>query len=101
MQANTNGLTPAQAERLAMLAEECGEVVQVIGKILRHGYDSRHPNGGPTNKELLAAELRDVDAVVRAMGRYEMRDFSMKDEVGMAWDKKRRFAHHQEDCVHG
>jgi hypothetical protein len=27
-----NGLTPAQAERLAMLAEEAAEVIQVIGK---------------------------------------------------------------------
>jgi hypothetical protein len=35
-----NQLTDAEAERLALLAEECGEVVQVIGKILRHGYES-------------------------------------------------------------
>ncbi len=39
-----NGLTPAQAERLALLAEECGELVQAIGKVLRHGYDSHNPN---------------------------------------------------------
>ena len=32
-----NGLTPAEAERLALLMEECGEVVQIIGKVLRHG----------------------------------------------------------------
>ena len=32
-----NNLTPGEAERLAILAEECGEVIQIIGKILRHG----------------------------------------------------------------
>lgn len=32
-----NNLTPGEAERLAMLAEECGEVIQAVGKILRHG----------------------------------------------------------------
>jgi hypothetical protein len=46
-------LNPAQAERLAILAEECGEIVQVIGKILRHGFESTHPEGGPTNRQLL------------------------------------------------
>lgn len=33
-----NGLSPAEVERLALLAEECGEVIQTVGKILRHGY---------------------------------------------------------------
>src|SRR5579872_899269 len=36
-------LTPAQIERLALLAEECGEVMQAVSKILRHGYESRNP----------------------------------------------------------
>jgi len=56
-----NQLTPAEAERLAILAEECGEVIQVVGKILRHGYYSRHPDGGPTNREMLEIELGDID----------------------------------------
>jgi len=55
-----NQLTPAEAERLALLAEECGEVIQAVGKILRHGYESRHPNGGPTNREALERECGDV-----------------------------------------
>lgn len=38
-----NGLTPAEAERLALLSEELGEAQQAIGKILRHGYDSSNP----------------------------------------------------------
>jgi NTP pyrophosphatase (non-canonical NTP hydrolase) len=55
-----NGLDPAEVERLAILAEEMEEAIQAIGKILRHGYDSTHPNGGPTNKESLEKELGDV-----------------------------------------
>lgn len=36
-------LTDAQIERLAILAEECAEVQQMIGKILRHGLDDFRP----------------------------------------------------------
>lgn len=43
-----------------MLSEEMGEAIQAIGKVLRHGYDSRHPDGGPTNKESLERECGDV-----------------------------------------
>ena len=57
-----NKLTPAQLERLALAAEEMGEAIQVIGKIIRHGMDSQNPliENGPTNKELLEKELGDV-----------------------------------------
>lgn len=51
------GLDDSERERLALLMEECAEVVQVVGKILRHGYESRHPNGGPTNREMLQTEI--------------------------------------------
>ena len=58
---NFNGLTPAETERLALLAEECSEVVQVIGKVLRHGYESTHPFGHETNRELLDKELGHIE----------------------------------------
>ena len=60
MEKHFNGLTPAEAERLTLLLEEAAEVIQVIGKIQRHGYESRHPNGGPTNRELLMYECGHV-----------------------------------------
>ena len=41
-----NELSPAQAERLAYLLEECAEVIKAGTKILRHGYASYDP----TNK---------------------------------------------------
>lgn len=60
MSRHFNGLTPAEAERLALLAEEAGEVIQAVGKILRHGYESGHPDGGDSNRDALARELGHV-----------------------------------------
>ena len=58
----SNGLTDAQAERLAYLAEECAEAIQAVGKILRHGYESCDPTrpAMPSNRRLLENELADV-----------------------------------------
>lgn len=66
---NVNGLTNAEIERLALLAEEMGEVVQIIGKILRHGYDSRNPlvEDSPTNREELEKEIGDVELILFMM----------------------------------
>jgi NTP pyrophosphatase (non-canonical NTP hydrolase) len=65
--ANFNQLTCAETERLAILSEECGEVVQIIGKIMRHGFESSHPDGGPTNRELLEKEIGDIEAAVQCL----------------------------------
>lgn len=63
-----NRLTDAEAERLALLMEEAGEVVQAVGKILRHGYASCHP-GRPQidNRADLAREMGDFYAIARLM----------------------------------
>ena len=44
--------------------EECGEVTQAIGKILRFGFDSTHPETQISNKNLLMNELIDLKAVI-------------------------------------
>lgn len=63
-----NNLTPAEAERLAILSEEIGEVQQIIGKILRHGYENYHPNDpSVTNRDLLAVELGHFEYAKRLM----------------------------------
>lgn len=72
----TNNLTAAELERLAILAEEMGEALQIIGKIVRHGYESYNPllvqnqmDGVPklTNREMLEKELGDVSAAINLM----------------------------------
>lgn len=97
---NFNQLTLAQSERLAMLAEECGEVIQVIGKVLRHGYESYHPDDGQreTNRDSLIEEIHDVFAVLWMMNRQE--DLVLP-EVNV-WlqgrvERKLRYSHHQEE----
>jgi NTP pyrophosphatase (non-canonical NTP hydrolase) len=90
-----NGLTPAEAERLALLAEECGEVIQAIGKVLRHGYESRHPNGGPTNREALEKEIGDVHHATIRMG--NAGDISGNAVLRHADDKEKnvaKYLHH-------
>ena len=68
---NFNILSPAETERLAILAEEMGEALQVIGKILRHGYESVNPtlpeNEQTTNREDLTYELGHVEYAISLM----------------------------------
>lgn len=63
-----NGLTPAQVERLAFLAEEMGEALHAIGKVLRHGYGSYDPTLPSelqiSNRAMLEQECGDVRAAM-------------------------------------
>lgn len=59
MSEHFNGLTPVEHEALTLLMEECGEVVQAIGKIFRHGLES-HYHLGISNREQLEIECADV-----------------------------------------
>lgn len=60
-----NRLPPDQAEALALLAEECGELIQAIGKIQRHGLWSEHPESRIPNQHTLTREIGDVLAALR------------------------------------
>lgn len=68
-QQHFNGLTEAELEALALLSEECGEVVQIIGKILRHGLDSWHPTTEKVNRDELAKECSDVLCCIKILQR--------------------------------
>lgn len=90
-----NQLTPEQAELLALLSEECGEVVQIIGKTNRHGLASRHPDGGPTNSEALQIELGDLLAAVDLLDRYKVIDKRAVEKARKAkLAKVNRYLHH-------
>jgi NTP pyrophosphatase (non-canonical NTP hydrolase) len=101
MTTSFNKLTPAQAERLALLAEECGECIQAIGKILRHGYESVDPMASehaPTNRQSLERELGDVLAAIAMLD--ERRDIS----PSATWKRRNEkldsighWLHHQKD----
>lgn len=93
-----NNLSAAELERIALLMEECGEVVQVCGKILRHGYESRHPMNphGPTNRRLLEQELGDVRAAVSLLviGN-DVRDNAIDEHKRAKQSRLYRYLHHQ------
>lgn len=64
-------LTPAEAERLHLLIEECGETIQAAAKALRHGYESYDPTVArscrETNRQALEYELGHIYAAVMRM----------------------------------
>ena len=92
---NFNNLSPAETERLSILLEECGEVQQVIGKILRHGYDSGHPDGGPTNRECLELELGDVyHAYQRLCVREDINEEAVLERAVVKGIKISQWLHH-------
>jgi hypothetical protein len=93
-----NQLSPAQAERLALLLEELGEAQQAIGKILRHGYESTHPNrpSGPTNRQALVREIGDVQLALELM--LNAGDFEEDDIENRVMEKMtavHSYLHHQ------
>ncbi len=95
-----NQLTPAEAERIAILMEECGEVIQACGKILRHGYESYNPfdTNKITNRVKLASELGDVAAATVAM--HNDIDMKLMSNVAAARPLKIAiFTHHQKDST--
>ncbi len=93
-----NGLTPAEAERLALLLEEMGEAQQAIGKILRHGYESYSPfdETKVTNRRALEREMGDV---MHALDRLQESGDLDAEEVNIRAEAKRasvrRYLHHQ------
>ena len=98
-----NELRPGEHERLAMLIEECGEVIQAAGKVLRHGYLSWHPDAKapdedhspPNNRDDLMREITDLLAVVHIMHKRGDIQWPSESDVQAAENKKRRYAHHQ------
>lgn len=70
-----NKLSPAHAETLALLAEECAEVIQVISKIQRHGMESHHPVTQAQNYDSLQREVGDIMAALRLAETYQLIDW--------------------------
>lgn len=57
-----NGLSDRQMEQLFCLSEECGETIQQVSKVLRHGLDSFSPfdEDKTTNKQNLSREVGNI-----------------------------------------
>lgn len=97
-----NKLSPAEAERLAILAEECGEIVQIIMKAMRHGLDFHHPDTGETNRAAIARELGDLDAIcARMVAANDINPLQIKVASQRKDQKLAQWTHHQPDSHFG
>ena len=99
MSEHFNKLTPAENERLAILAEECAEVIQCVTKIMRHGYSSFNPSNvdAGNNREQLEKELGHLDNILDMM--LAGKDFNHKSIIKHREHKKAyisRYLHHNE-----
>ncbi|HTG26079.1 MAG TPA: hypothetical protein VK681_39140 [Reyranella sp.] len=92
-----NGLSPQDAEILALIAEECAEVIQAVTKIQRHGLESRNPLDPEAgdNRRFLAKEVGHLrHALKRAWGAGILND-ELADEFEDAKAKTiGRWLHH-------
>lgn len=71
---NPKFLPTSTEGKIDRLAEETGEVVEVIGRVLRatgkinrFGFESTHPDGGPNNAALLLSEMADLRHAISAI----------------------------------
>ena len=95
---NINNLTAAETERLALLAEECGEVIQIVGKILRHGYDSSNPlDDSPINRRILEKEIGDIELAIYMLSEAKDIDRNEIDKARIEKGKKiGKWLHYQD-----
>lgn len=94
-----NRLSPAQAERLHFLVEECGEVIQAACKVLRHGYASVNPHeeGGLTNEASLTREIGHVFCAVEMLiGRSDISEDDVKASRKAKAKDVKKYLHHQD-----
>lgn len=93
-----NELTSGEDERLAILAEECAEVIQAAMKIMRHGYESTNPKGGSdeTNRQGLERELGDLGHAIKRMERAgDINAMEIQARSHSKGESIRRYLHHQ------
>ena len=79
-------MQPKQKEALDILQEECAEVIVAVSKISRFGIDNYKPNKPLTNRQHLAEELGDLQAMIEIM--YEL-DIVYPAEVKQYAEAKR------------
>jgi NTP pyrophosphatase (non-canonical NTP hydrolase) len=93
-----NGLIDSEIERLAILAEECGEVIQVVGKVLRHGYSSHNPISSTpiSNRGLLAKEIGDLRWIISLLlSEGDVAEGAVLQREKLKGESAKPYLHHQ------
>jgi NTP pyrophosphatase (non-canonical NTP hydrolase) len=88
-------VTEAERERLVILMEECGEVIQACSKIIRHGWHSKYDDG-TLNVDRLRAEIDDVQGMIWAIEQ-ESDDVlgESLNSPSQVWERKKRWMKYQ------
>ena len=95
-----NDLTPAEAERLDFIQEECSEVIKAVAKIKRHGFNSWNPDdpNHEGNRRELVKEIQDV---IKAVGLLVLSGDIALDDSPSDKQARLKFMHEQSiDNVH-
>jgi hypothetical protein len=87
----------AQMERLAMVSEECAEVIQIKEKIMRHGLNSYNPfdPNKVTNHVLFRNEILDLVAMIQILQEHKDIDLIQQWELNQIKRNKYKYTHHQ------
>lgn len=90
-------LSPAELERLAILAEEASELAAMAMKIVRHGYESYNPDepDAGSNRLQLMREYEQVVGTWNAMAQAGDVQSVWPGSADAAWLAKLRYTHHQ------
>lgn len=96
-------MSASEAERLALLLEELGECQQIIGKILRHGYESYDPTEivsedrrPTTNRTMLEKELGDVmHCIYRMNFSNDVKYEHITERADLKGERVEKYLHHQ------
>ena len=78
-------MNKTENEILLITQEECAEVIQAISKCYRFGLDNFKPGKPKTNREHLAEELGDLQAMINLC---IVSDLVSKDDVDQASNNK-------------
>ena len=93
-----NNLTKEEIERLAILSEEAGEVIQIVGKILRHGYDSVNPNNNRSNFFQLELELADLTFAINLLiNNGDINAKRIDYHTGIRMNRKTNYFHYEHE----
>lgn len=93
---NFNELTASETERLSILAEELGEAVQAVGKILRHGYKSKSPFELFNNRQNLEKELSHVIFAMEMLNKSgDINEKHVEEHLNKKAESAKRWLHHQ------
>ncbi len=85
-------------ERLAFVAEECAEAIQIAGKIVRHGYESSDPTQArsPTNRRMLESELADIQFAISLLAQAgDVAPRNIESALSARFANPGRYMHHQ------